>query len=212
MNDEVVHRCRSGKRDCVARTPEGAAVTMKPDTLCPSCIGQIQDMLAELPHLAQALRSFLGGSVTAGMGGSKVHSTPTPQAPINLSALDMIDEIGDVVDRAGGYKVRIDNLVREPLMGFRVWGRGRPVMKDLDGVDRALQIRRTHGKAVGMTGLSKRVWQKRLMPCPACSLPTLGSWFGEGTVHCTNADCNHAMSRDEYDLQTIACSRKERKR
>lgn len=208
MTDDV-HRCRSGKTKCTSRTPDGAAVTMKSDTLCPGCIEQIQQMLTDLPHLAQALKAFLGGSM-ATTYTSKVNSTPAPQPPMNVAAYDLIDEIGDVIDRAGGSGVRIDNLVRASPTEFLIWRRGSPVKELRDGVDRALDIRRVHAKADGMVGL-KRVWQKRLMRCPTCDLPTLGSWFGEGTVICTNEDCNTSLTRDEYDLMVIAQSRQDKK-
>ena len=207
---EDVHRCRSGKQNCTSRTPDGAAVTMKPDTLCSGCIAQLQQMLTDLPHLAQALKAFLGGSMATAYT-SKVHSTPTPAPPMNVAAYDLIDEIGDVIDRAGGSGVRIDNLIREPAQAFKVWIQGRPRDADLDGVDRALAIRRVHRKADSMVGL-KRVWQKRLMRCPTCDLPTMGSWFGEGTVMCTNEGCDTSLTRDEYDLMVIAKSRQDNKR
>ena len=208
MTDELIHRCRSGKSECVSRTPDGAAVTMKPDTLCPGCISQIQVMLAELPHLAAALKCFLGGSMATAYT-SKVNSTPTPAAPMNVTVYDLIDDIGDAIDRAGGAGVRIDNLIREPECEFQVWQRGKPVKEMLDGVNRAMSIRKVHRKADSMVGL-KKVWQKRVSPCPYCNLPTLGSWFGEGTVYCTNEDCNSSLTRDEYDLMVIAKSRREK--
>lgn len=129
---------------------------------------------------------------------------------MNVGVYDLIDEIGDVIDRAGGTGVRIDNLTREAPQAFRVWVQGKPRDTELDGVDRALAIRRVHRKADSMLGL-KRVWQRRLMPCPTCNLPTLGSWFGEGTVTCTNEDCTTSLTRDEYDLMVIAKSRQDRK-
>ena len=140
---------------------------------------------------------------------SKVHSTPTPAAPMNVTVYDLIDSIGDVIDRAGGLGVRVDNLVREPACEFRVWHRGSPVRKMLDGVDRAVNIRKVHRKADGMVGL-KKIWQRRVMACPACNLPTLGSWFGEGTVYCTNEDCKKTLTRDEYDFMTLAKSKMEK--
>jgi hypothetical protein len=183
---------------------------MKPDTLCGGCVMQIQVMLTELPHLALALKCFLGGSMATAYT-SKVHSTPTPAAPMNVTVYDLIDQIGDVIDRAGGAGVRVDNLIREPANEFKMWRRGRPVTEMLDGVDRAVSIRKTHRKADGMVGL-KRIWQRRVMPCPACNLPTLGSWFGEPTVYCTNEDCKSTLTRDEYDLMTLAKSKMEKRK
>lgn len=208
MTDEVTHRCRSGKLECVSRTPDGAAVTMKPDTLCPGCITQIQVMLGDLPHLAAALKCFLGGSMATAYT-SKVNSTPTPSAPMNVTVYDLIDDIGDAIDRAGGMGVRIDNLIREPGVEFQVWQRGEPAKRMLDGVDRAMNVRKVHRKAEGMVGL-KKIWQRRVSPCPYCNLPTLGSWFGENTVHCTNEDCNGSLTRDEYDLWVISKSKSEK--
>ena len=196
------HRCRGG-RDCVSRTPDGAAITTKPDSLCNGCMDDIQRCLDALPHLAQALKAFLGGAMSVAYS-SKVNSTPVPQAPLDLSVYDLLDEIGDVVDRVGGY--RIADLVRLPAEKYLLWRRDSRVEVHLDGVGRALDVLRVHTKADRMVGLN-RVWQKRHAPCPRCKLPTLGTWLGSDTIHCATEDCGSAFTRDQYEQHCVALSR-----
>ena len=207
MTDDAYHRCRANK-GCVSRTPDGSAVTAKPDTLCAGCVDDIQRRLGELPHLAQALQIFLGGSMAVTYT-SRVNSTPTPQAPMNVAVYDLIDEIGDVIDRAGGTGMRVADLIRQPSAGFRIWSRGEIRDVYLDGVDRALDIRRVHARADGMVGLN-RVWQKRAAPCPECHLPTLGTWIGTDTVSCANDDCDSSFTITQYEELCIEQSREKR--
>lgn len=199
----VNHRCLSGKH-CVSRTPDGPAVTAKPDTLCSGCITALQQCLDELPHLREALKVFMGGSMSVAYT-SRVNSTPTPQTPMNVAVYDLMDEIGDVLDRTGG--LRIDTLIRAPGMEFRVWRRGKPVTAVLSGVERALAVRRVHSKADNLIGFN-RVWQRRAAPCPSCRLPTLGTWIGSDTVTCTNENCNSSFTRNDYDLHCLTESKK----
>lgn len=206
QSGQLNHRCLANK-SCVSRTPEGSAVTVKPDTLCSGCVTQIQKCLGELPHLAVVLRSLLGG-VGAASYTSKVHGTHDPQPPFNVGALDLIDEIGDVIDRAGGLGVRVDNLIREPDAEFLVWQHGSPVKKGLSGVFRALAIRRVHAKAEVVAGVNKS-WQRRAAPCPHCRLPTLGTWAGSDTINCSNEDCGAAFTRNEYDVHCFVESKKK---
>lgn len=199
MSDPLNHRCLSGEK-CVSRTPDGAAVTAKPDTLCQGCINDIQRCLAELPHLREALKVFLGGSMSVTYT-SKVHSTPEPQPPMNVTVYDLIDEIGDVIDRVANLPV--DALIRAPDAEFKLWRRGKPRLTVLSGVDRALDVRRVHAKADNLIGFNK-VWQRRHAPCPVCQMPTLGSWVGSDTISCTNEDCNSSFTRDEYNDYCLA--------
>ena len=199
------HRCRSGK-DCVSKTSEGAAITSRPDSVCAGCVDDIQRRRDELPHLAQALRSFKGASMSVSYD-SRVSSTPVSQAPLNLAAVDLIDAIGDVIDRAGGY--RIADLVRLPGEKFLLWRRGSRREAELDGIDRALDVRHVHVKADRMVGFS-RVWQKRHAPCPECKLPTLGVWLGSETIHCANEDCGSSFTRDQYDQHCVTLSKMPR--
>jgi hypothetical protein len=117
---------------------------------------------------------------------------------LNVAVLDLIDEIGDVIDRAGGLGIRVDNLIRETDAVFLVWQSDKPIKKELSGVFRALAIRRVHAKAEAAVGFHK-TWQRRAAPCPHCRLPTLGTWIGSDTIHCSNEDCGVAFTRDEYD-------------
>jgi hypothetical protein len=195
------HRCRSNDR-CASRTPDGAAITSKPDTLCNGCAKKLQGQLEQLPALREALRAFLGSSPVT-THGSRVHSTPEPSAPINLRALDLMDELEDVVFRVGGPKVRVADLIRRPAEKFVVWRGGRPRDTYLDGVDRALAVGKAWRKADQVIGLS-RTWERRAAPCPRCGLPTLGGWAGESTIHCTNSSCGTAFTRLEYENLCIA--------
>lgn len=192
------HRCRSG-RYCVSRTPDGAAITVKPDALCPQCIDDIQRRLEELPQLAIALRTFLGGSMKVAYE-SKVQATREPAAPMNVMVADLLDEIGDAIDRAEGLEVR--TLVQKPAELFIVWIRDVQQKKYLDGVDRALDIARSHRRVTAVVGLH-RVWDRRRAPCPNCHFPTLGSWVGSETIECTNSECQHRMPLAEYENYCI---------
>lgn len=109
-----------------------------------------------------------------------------------------MDELEDAIFRAGGEHSQVATLINKPEEKFSVWQRGKPREVYLDGVDRALGIRKAWRKADQIIGLS-RTWQRRHAPCPECCLPTLGGWVGEDTVHCSNADCGIAFSRTEYE-------------
>lgn len=201
VTDDLNHRCRGGD-NCVSRTTEGAAVTAKPDTLCNGCTKRLQGQLEQLPHLSTALRSFLGTSVTAAHG-SKVNSTHEHSTPINLRTLDLIDEIRDVISRAGGPTIQVGDLVGRPAEEFSLCRGGRLRTVYLDGVDRALAIAVVWRKADNVVGLS-RTWQRRQAPCPRCGLPCLGGWLGEETIHCTNSACATSFPWSEYERLCIA--------
>ncbi|OMC55454.1 hypothetical protein A5747_13620 [Mycobacterium sp. IS-836] len=204
--DDPHHRCRSLDR-CVGITPDGSAITSKPATICNGCVKQLQDYLEQLPVIRDALRSFLGVSPTTSQG-SKVNSTPEPSVPINLRALDLMDEIDEVVRRAGN--VAVADLINRPAEKFTLWRRGRMRETYLDGVERALYIRACWRKADQIIGLS-RTWQRRHIPCPKCSLPTLGQWSGEDAIHCSNADCAISFPRNDYDKLVLDEHRKGKK-
>lgn len=199
MTDDLHHRCRAVVH-CVGRVPaeqDGetryiGAITPGPDTLCSACVKRIQEQLRQLPHLKSALRSFLGMSMTAALG-SKVNSTPTPSAPINLRNLDLIHQIQAVIDRAGGSTIQVSDLVGKPTEEFPI---GKHSLL-LDGVDRALAIGAVWRKADGVVGLG-RTWMRRQTPCPRCNLQSLGMWAGENTVHCTSSACGETFSLDRY--------------
>ena len=208
--DDLNHRCRSGD-SCVSRVPEDdtdgkpkyrGAITAAPDTLCPACIKRLQDQLEQLPHLKGALRSFLGTSLTA-THGSKVSSTKEHSTPINLRVLDLMDEIRDVISRAGGPGVRVGDLVGRPAEEFPLFRGGGLRTVYLDGVDRALAIGTVWRKADGVVGLS-RTWQKRKAPCPRCGQVELGSWLGEDTIHCMSSSCGAWFPWSEYQRLCLA--------
>lgn len=175
--------------------------------LCYLCIGDTQRRLGDLPHLAQALRTFLGGSMAVAYT-SKVSRTSTPQAPMNVHVADLLDDIGDVIDRAGGLDTKIRDLIQQPAEKFRLWIKGQPRDTYLSGVDRALDIRRIHSKVEDMVGFSK-IWHRRVAPCPECQLPTLGAWSGEDAIQCSNEDCLAQFTKDEYELHCLKESKKK---
>jgi hypothetical protein len=187
-------RCRAGKH-CSAHTDDGPAVTVKRETLCAACCVAIQTQLDELPHLALALRAFRGGSIRMAHT-SKVSRTPAPQVPLNITVTDLIDEIGDVIDRTDNLPVR--DLILRPAQLFRIWVKGKPHEKWIDGVDRAIDIGRVNDRVRGVVGLH-RIRQARAAPCPACNEHTLSSWVGDDTVSCTDEECGVFMTLDDYD-------------
>lgn len=189
-------RCGSGKW-CVARTPDGAAVTARADTLCSRCVDGIQSNLDELEAVQEALRLFIG-HVPRTAGASKVNASREPQVPMNLRAFDLIEEIYDVLDRAGGGAIRVRDLITQPAEEFEVWLRDSPRDMFLTGVQRALDIRRVWQKADAVLGFSP-VWERRHAPCPQCGQATLGCWSGSGQVLCTNSDCMAAFSWKQYE-------------
>lgn len=196
---ELVHRCRAGQR-CLARTPDGAAVTPGPDTLCHTCVRRLQNQLDELPTIRDALRLYLvrGGDSAQ----TKVASSSEPAPPLNVHVRDLIDEIDDVIDRTDGLTA--DALTRQPAMQFKLWRGGGWKMDYLDGVQRALEIATVWRKADGIIGMT-RPWQQRLAKCARCNTRTLGNFVGSDTVTCSS--CGGSMTRDEYERTTIIRSR-----
>lgn len=184
------HRCRSGKQ-CVNRTPEAAAATTKPDTLCPACIGEIQDCRDRLGAATDALKLFIGIKVQG--VGVKVSASKTPPAPINIAAHDLITEIDVLMFRVGNLLVR--DLIKQPLTKVKYWSAEFEQLRVWDGVDWALQIRHLYRRALALTGF-ERSWQRRHAPCKDCSLPCLGQMSGSEVVQCSN--CGTCMSDVEY--------------
>lgn len=199
MPDE---RCRSGK-NCGGRTTDGPAITAKNNTICAACVHDLQRQLEELPHLAQALRVFLGVTPKTALQ-SRVKSTPEPACPIDPRVDELLIDIADVIDRADG--LRVADLIQQPAMKFIIWFRDMRRERYLDGVSRALAIRRVHTRANQILGFD-RIRLKRHAPCPECGMPTLGQWIGEATVDCS--DCEFLMSFDDYDLYCIDLSERK---
>lgn len=194
-------RCRSGPH-CSGRTSDGAAITA--NALCAACVQAIQKCLEELPHLALALRSFLGVTPTTALQ-SRVRATREPACPIDPRVDALLTEIWDVIDRTGG--VRVADLIRQPDMLFTLWVRDERRQEYLSGVDRALDIRRVHLRVNKVIGLD-RVWQKRHAPCPDCNLPTLGNWVGDSTVACSDEGCGLILPLDDYESYCTELSRR----
>ena len=201
MPDQVDHRCRA-RDNCAGNTLDGPAVTANPNTICNSCIRNLQEQLEQLPHLQDALESFKRPSLV-GEQGSKVSASATPPAPVNLTVVDLVTEIWRVVNRAGGPEIRIQSLVTEPGEYFPVWRSGRPCQRVLDGVDRALDIGAVWRKADRIVGLSRQ-WVHRHAPCLRCNQKSLGMFAGEDTVHCTNGACGKTYGLTEYERLCIA--------
>lgn len=199
MNPDVVHRCLS-KRDCVNLTGDNEpAATTRQDTLCHGCITQIQQYLERLPHLLSALRLSLGRSMGSSLGGGRVSGSKEPPAPFNVNVDAVLVEAVEVVERAGGWQIRVADLVNQSYMPFTIWRNGhRRESYPLSGVERALDIRRIHRAVDKMVGLSP-VWSRKPGNCPGCSLQTLGSMSGTDLVTCTNSACGLSFTFDEYE-------------
>lgn len=201
----MTHRCRA-ERHCVAKTQDGAALTIKARTICQACVKRLQLQLEQLPHFRRVLRSFLETPLTV-EHGSKVSATQEHSAPVNLVALDLLDEIDDALRRAAG--ARVGDLITRPPERFVVWCSGKRRQMYLPGVDRALAIGDVWRKADSLIGLS-RTWLRRPAPCPRCGESTLGMWGGEETVHCTSSACSTSFSLSEYERFCIAKAELER--
>jgi hypothetical protein len=109
-------------------------------------------------------------------------------------------DIEDVVGRAGGYKVRIADLMREPAGKFLVWVGTDLKLRYLDGADRAMAIRRVWARVHKMVGL-ERSKTTRHAPCPDCGQQTVWNWVGDEFVHCDS--CELTMPLDEYDVYCL---------
>lgn len=197
-----VHRCLS-KRDCVNLTGDKKpAATTRPDTLCHGCTTQIQQHLERLPHLLSALRLSLGRSMGSSLGGGRVSGTKEPPAPLNLTIDAAICDALEVVQRAGGWHIRVHDLINRSAEPFTVWRKGvRTENWPLTGCDRALDIRRVYRLLDRMAGFSP-VWHRKAGACPGCGLSTLGALSGTGYVQCSNSECAISISLDEYETFT----------
>lgn len=197
-------RCRSGKA-CPASTSEGAALTAQPETICTTCVFDIQRQLRELPPLRLALRTFLGVSTKVDYE-SKVSSTPQPGPPMNTWVFDLVDEIDEAIDRVD--QMTIARLVQEPAELFHVWVKDVHEKHYLDGVDRAMEIRRVHTRVCKAVGLHP-VWEKRGAPCPHCNEFNLGTWLGADLIECTTEDCPARLTLDEYEQYCLERVKRE---
>lgn len=180
-------------------TSDGPAITT--NTLCAACVQAIQKCLDELPHLAVALRAFLGVTPKTALQ-SKVRSTPEPACPLDPRVDQLLTDIWDVIDRTDGLKI-ID-LIRQPAMKFVIWmGEVRRELY-LAGWERALDIRRVHARANKIIGFEPE-WRKRHAPCPQCGESTLGHWVGDDNITCTGEECGLVLSPEAYDMYCKFC-------
>lgn len=199
------HRCKSG-RHCVSRNQDGAALTSREDSLCGSCVDDCQWRLVQLPDLALALRAFIGGGVAVAYQ-SKISATKVPSTPLNIRVTDLLSEIAEVIDRAGGTGMQIHNLILQPATKETKWFGDRPETVYQTGVEKALDVRRVHQKAAAIGGL-ERTWQRRHAPCANCGLPCVGMWSGSDSVECTA--CGQRATLDEYSVWVSIQSEKEK--
>lgn len=163
----------------MALTSEGAAITSRP--LCTYCVNQIQQRLDQLPDYMLALRSHVRNSIVAQSGGAKVASSKEAPTPINLHALDLINQIAAILVDWEGVKV-VDLITQQ------------------DGVPAALHISKVWKRAEDQVGFTA-VWERRFGACPRCQLSTLGSFSGSANIQCSN--CGGAMTRQEYARITL---------
>jgi hypothetical protein len=187
-------RCRSS-RGCIGKTSDGPAITAKANTICAACVQDLQRQLGELPHLATALRAFLGVTPKTALQ-SKVNSTPEPACPIDTRVDELVTDLEDVIDRTDG--LRVNDLIHQPAMKFILWHRDTRSERYLEGWERAVDIRRVHARANSILGFD-RIWVRRHAPCPACGLPTLGTVVGSSTIDCSDDECDLVLSLDQYD-------------
>lgn len=131
---------------------------------------------------------------------SKVNATREPAAPINVHVLALIDDVSDAHLFAGGR--RMADLVRQPPEAFLIWVKGAEQKVYLDGVERALRIRRIHKKVSDAVGLSP-TFQKRAAPCPKCGEFSLGQWIGEDLIFCADEDCGLTLTLDAYEAYCL---------
>jgi hypothetical protein len=168
-------------------------LTVKPNTLCNPCVGQLQHQYDELPVIRDALRLYIGELSTSNHG-SKVKSTPAMSTPLNVAVLDLINDTEEVLTYCGNS--RIDNLIHQPSKECTVWRSGRQRKEWLDGVDRALQIRAVFKRADRVIGFSREAVTHRIHPCPKCTRQTMVSIAGTNTVNCIS--CGGITTMDEY--------------
>lgn len=185
----VESRCRAGRR-CVSNHPP--AITHSP--LCAYCVNDIQRCVDELPHLLGALAPFKNKSSGSGLE-LRIRFTKDPPCPLNVNVVALIDLIQETMDRAGGWGVRVIELMHEPAYEYPVWDGDTQIIRELNGVDRALSIRRIHARVSKIVGL-ERTKQSRPAPCPHCN-GKLWNWVGESTVQCTH--CPDTMTIDAYE-------------
>lgn len=141
-----------------------------------------------------------GSSAQTKVAFSAGHATP-----VNVSVIDLIDEVDDAIDRAAN--LLIHDLIRQPLQQFVIWTHGKRQAVDLDGVHRALEVGKVWKKANGVIGMSQP-WQQRLAKCPKCNTRSLGNFANSNTITCSV--CGGSMTRSEYErICLIMSNRKE---
>lgn len=203
--EESDHRCRVG-RHCSAGTPDGAAITMQPNTICHTCVRKLQYQLDQLPDVRKALRLNVKRSLVPQGGGAKVASSPTAAVPLNLHALDVLNDLDQVLEQARGYTIA--NLIRQPAEMSRLWISGVLKVGYIDGVDKALAVGIVWRKADSIIGISI-LWEQRHAPCPKCELRTLRSFAGTDYISCS--DCGATLTREEYGALCVKESKKRNK-
>lgn len=131
---------------------------------------------------------------------SKVSATHEPAPPMNVWVADLLDDIDEVIDRADHLDIQA--LIQQPAELFHVWFKDTYQEKYLDGVDRALAIRRIHTKVSNAVGFHP-VWEKRGAPCPDCNEFSLGGWSGGDLIECVTEDCPIRLTLDDYQQYCI---------
>lgn len=199
-------RCRS-KYNCVSHTSAGAALTTKDNSLCPGCVVDIQKRYDALPYLADALKTMKGGSVK-GDFEPRVNASREPGAPLDLHVMTLLEDIDTILVMVRGYQIR--DLVMQPAQEHLSWVREVQQIVELDGVDKALRVRRVHQRASYAVGLFP-IRDKRVAPCPQCLNNTLWQWGGSDIVDCDNQDCGAKIPLRAYELYCIELAEQQRK-
>lgn len=192
----VDYRCRAGKR-CAARCGKDPAATVKPSTLCASCIDRLQYYRDRLGAAREAVKVFVAIKPVTALT-SKIAATKEPASPLNLAADTLMGEIDDVLSRVGNFLVR--DLVSKPATRFKVWKGDCEQIIYWDGVTLALQIGAVYRKAVNLLGFEEQ-WQRRSAPCWSCELPFLGQFTGSETVECSS--CGERKTLSDYQSYCV---------
>lgn len=221
------HTCRSGPH-CAARTrtTDGAlvpAITLHPNTLCPSCVRRVPRAIAELWSDYLALdRAIIDPTTRAGLS-SGVHCTPTPPVPVDVHAAALVAEISEEAHRCAEciadqfhttappetsvglclelIEANVDALLNVQPHDAMVWNRAGDdrTTAVLDGPALANRLVELHRRA--RLAVAVDVGRERMpLPCPLCEESTVGRWHGSTEIDCRS--CGRVWTPEEYQQMT----------
>lgn len=221
------HTCRSGSH-CSARhrNTEGAlvpAITLHPNTLCPSCIRRVPPAVSALWSDYLALDRMAGDPTLRAPARSGVHSTPTPPVPVDVHADALMCEIAEEAHRCAEciadqlhmtapaassvglcldlIEANVDVLLTVPAHDSMAWNRAGDdyVETTFDGPALAVRLVELHRRA--RLAVAVDVGRERMpLPCPLCEESTVGRWHGETDIDCRS--CGKVWPPEEYRQMT----------